>query len=261
MGSGSSKSASSSSSSRGRSSNSYASDQIERDRLTSQNNSLEAEKRGLERSLNGVKNSNRLLENSIDTQKTKLNNESAENNNIISDQNSKVNAWRSNNKELTGTNIPNQQSVVTTDESTMSLNKMTVRGKIFDYLKSKLKSIHAKQEYYNAVKNENNVIVDKVSTIHETSSGDEDSLQHKQTQIGDLIHINTFLFFLYYVLYFYFCFLVYFMKNISVYARVFFVFILLLYPFFIIDVQTFFYYLGNRLYLNINSVYTIEDIH
>ena len=187
-------------------------------------------------------------------------NDSNKNDNIIADQKGQINGWSSRNTLLTSTNIPNQQAVVTTDENSLSFNKQTLKGKIFDYLKSKLKSIHAKQEYYDSVKNENNVIVDKISTSHEMSSGDEDNLQHKQTQISDLINVNTFLFMLYYVLFFYFCFLLFFMKNISMYARGIFVFILLLYPFFIIDVQRFFYYLGKIVYLNIDSIYNIETV-
>jgi hypothetical protein len=233
-------------------------DREEENRLNNRNRYLNDENNAMRRNINYFGSSNWTNSQDIWNKNRQLMSESIVDERTINTLTSTSASYTTQNNDLSNNQIPERANIVSGYESTLKSNNVNVNKKKFRYLKGRLRSIHAKRQVFDSVFSENSVIITKMATFNENNSGDEQNLQHKRIQIDELRIINIILFFTYYLLFFYFSFLLIFMKSVSLYSKIFLFLMFLVYPFFIYSLQYFTYYMARSVYLYFFPVYKIE---
>jgi hypothetical protein len=227
-------------------------------RLRSENDQLSRQVNDLRNRFNNYTNDNNRLNIDIGVKNSQLNRDSDNNNRTLNNLKGVSTAWTNDNNFHKNTKIPNEQKIISADETALTNNRGATIRTIYYYLKTMLRAIYSKKQYYDSVKSENDVIISKMSNIHIKSSGDDQTLEDIQTQMRDLSLINTILFILYYLLFIYFSVLLFLNKSVSMFQKIMFFVLLLIYPFYIIKVQKILYSFFMYIYTYWNTVYSIE---
>lgn len=123
-----------------------------------------------------------------------------------------------------------------------------------------LYDIDTVQNTYYSILNQNNNINYYNSQIYKNSHKNIQKDNYVSEQISEMDNIDTIFFIIYYLLFIIFCYLIIFKRKLTIIFKIIIIILSLFYPIVIFFIESSFYNLITFLYLNVFSIYRIENI-
>jgi uncharacterized coiled-coil protein SlyX len=126
-----------------------------------------------------------------------------------------------------------------------------------DYVKISADTTEKQQELFNAIKIQNNALVDTYSNENQGNRTNDQRIYYQQEQMNFINNINLGLFIIYFILLLVCLYILYYKQSISIYIKLAILVGIVLYPFFIMDLEYLIYFLISFIInkLNLNRIF------